>query len=125
MDESSIIFKRIEIFLWIGLTLLEESDKQKVSPSIADLQPDESVFNVHGQSVMMDAVNVLSILGKSNIAVLRAKGSSIPNAGAVANIITEKMLKGNSNIQKITVDSEFPPGVAKMLSTIEIILQKI
>jgi len=34
------------------------------------------------------------------------------------------MLKGNSKIQKILVDTEMPAGIGKMLSTIEIILQK-
>jgi hypothetical protein len=34
------------------------------------------------------------------------------------------MLKGNSKIHKIVVDTERPAGIGKMLSTIEIILQK-
>ena len=106
------------------MTLLEGIDKQDLSSTTEDPQVDDSVFTVNSQSVMMDAVNVLSILGKSNKAILRAKGNSIPNAVAVANIIVEKMLKGNSKIQKITVDSEIPSGVGKMLSIIEIVLQK-
>ena len=106
------------------MTLLEEADKQKMSSSIANIQSSDSVFTVKDQPVMMDAVNVLSLLGKSNKAIIRAKGNSIPNAVAVANIIIENMLKGNSKIQKIAVDSEVPIGMEKMLSTIEIVLQK-
>ena len=73
---------------------------------------------------MIEAINVVSLLGKEHKAILRAKGNSIPNAVAIANIITEKMLKGNSKIKKILVDSEMPKGVGKMLSIIEIELLK-
>ena len=69
------------------------------------------------------AVDVLSILGKKDQVILRAKGNSIPNAVAVANIITEKMLKGNSKVEKITVDAIV--GIGRMTSTVEIILNKI
>ncbi|MGI0076665.1 MAG: DNA-binding protein [Nitrosopumilaceae archaeon] len=82
------------------------------------------IFNVHNEPVMIEAINVISLLGKSNTVIIRAKGDSIPNAVAIANIITEKMLKGNSKIQKIVVDTEMPAGIGKMLSTIEIVLQK-
>ena len=34
------------------------------------------------------------------------------------------MLKGTSKIQKISVDSEKPQGMGRMLSTIEIIISK-
>lgn len=85
---------------------------------------DQFVFNIHNSPVMIEAVNVISFLGKTKKAVLRAKGDSIPNAVAIANIITEKMLKGNSHIQKISVDTEAEPGIGKMVSTIEIVLMK-
>ena len=74
---------------------------------------------------MLLAVDVLSVLGKKNRVILRAKGNSIPNAVAVANIITEKMLKGNSKVEKITVDTEAAAGIGNMTSTVEIILNKI
>ena len=93
-----------------------------VSSSIPDFEP--AVINIHDEPVMIEAFNVVSALGKSKKAILRAKGNSIPNAVAIANIITEKMLKGNSKIQKIHVDSEFPSGFGKLLSTIEIIILK-
>ena len=86
---------------------------------------DSSVFLIRNEPVMQSAVEVLSILGNKNKIILQAKGNSIPNAVAVANIITEKMLKGNSKVEKITLDTDSAPGIGRMLSTIEIILKKI
>ena len=85
---------------------------------------DFTVFTVEKKPVMLEVVDVLTMLSKSKKAILRAKGDSIPNAVAVANIITEKMLKGNSKIDKISVDTEGAVGMGKMLSTIEIVLMK-
>ena len=99
----------------------EFNNKVLVSHSIID---DSTVFNVHNKPVMIYAANVLSLLGKTNKAILRAKGNSIPNAVAVANIITEKLLKGKSKVQTISVDSEGVDKIGKMLSTIEIVLLK-
>jgi DNA-binding protein len=67
----------------------------------------------------------VTILGKKNKVILKSKGNSIPNAVAVANIITEKMLKGNSKVEKITLDTVAAAGIGDMTSTIEIILNKI
>ncbi|KRT60683.1 MAG: DNA/RNA-binding protein AlbA [Thaumarchaeota archaeon CSP1-1] len=105
--------------------MMEDSGQSKLLSSISANQNDElPIFNVHSEPVMIEAINVISLLGKSNKVIIRAKGDSIPNAVAIANIITEKMLKGNSKIQKIVVDTEMPAGIGKMLSTIEIVLQK-
>lgn len=105
--------------------MMEDSGQSKLLSSISANQNDElPIFNVHSEPVMIEAINVISLLGKSNIVIIRAKGDSIPNAVAIANIITEKMLKGNSKIHKILVDTEMPAGIGKMLSTIEIVLQK-
>lgn len=105
--------------------MMEDSSQSKLLSSISANQNDElPIFNVHNEPVMIEAINVISLLGKSNKVIIRAKGDSIPNAVAIANIITEKMLKGNSKIQKILVDTEMPAGIGKMLSTIEIVLQK-
>ena len=57
---------------------------------------DDAIITIGNDPVMQLAIDVLSVLGKKNRVILRAKGNSIPNAVAVANIITEKMLKGNS-----------------------------
>ena len=86
---------------------------------------ENAIINIGNDPVMLSAVDVLSVLGTKKRVIIRAKGNSIPNAVAVANIITEKMLKGNSKIQKITVDTESAAGIGSMTSTIEIILNKI
>jgi len=86
---------------------------------------EDAIITIGNDPVMLLAVDVLSVLGKKNRVILRAKGNSIPNAVAVANIITEKMLKGNSKVEKITVDTEAAAGIGNMTSTVEIILNKI
>ena len=84
-----------------------------------------TIINIGNDPVMQSAVDVLTTLGSKNQVILRAKGNSIPNAVAVANIITEKMLNGNSKVQKITLDTDAAAGIGKMTSTVEIILNKI
>ena len=112
-------------FSLYGMVLLEEANNQNVTSSISDTHYDDSsVFTIRNEPVMLEAINVISLLAKTKKAILRAKGDSIPNAVAVANIITEKILKGNSKIQKISVDSEASIDVGKILSTIEIVLLK-
>ena len=85
---------------------------------------DDAIINIGNDPIMILAVDVLSILGSKKQVILRARGNSIPNAVAIANIITEKMLKGNSKVGKITVDTVSAAGIGKMTSTIEIILNK-
>jgi DNA-binding protein len=107
------------------LILLEESKDSNLSSDVSKVQKEQlPIFNVRNEPVMIEAINVIALLGKSNKAILRAKGNSIPNAVAIANIITEKMLKGNSKIQNIVLDTDMPAGIGKMLSTIEIVLLK-
>ena len=72
--------------------------------------------------VMQSALDVMALLGSGPGIVLCAKGDSIPNAVAVANILTEKMMAGRCKIQKITLDTADEPGIGRMLSTIEIML---
>ncbi len=84
-----------------------------------------SVFEVHNDPVMESVLEVLSIIGKYKEITIRGKGKSIPTAIAVALIITEKMMKGNSKIHKITVDSEPVQELGQALSNIEIVLRKI
>ena len=86
---------------------------------------DEAIIQIGNYPVMESAIDVLTILGKKNKVILKSKGNSIPNAVAVANIITEKMLKGNSKVEKITLDTVAAAGIGDMTSTIEIILNKI
>ena len=84
-----------------------------------------TIITIGNEPVMQSAIDVLSILGSKNQVILKARGNSIPNAVAIANIITEKMLKGNSKVQKITLDTVSAAGIGRMTSTIEIILNKI
>jgi len=85
----------------------------------------ETTIQIGNYPVMESALEVLTILGNKKKIVLKSKGNSIPNAVAVANIITEKMLKGNSKVQKINLDTVSAAGIGNMTSTIEIILIKI
>jgi DNA-binding protein len=85
----------------------------------------DSVFEVHDDPVMESAIDALAIIGKHKEITIRARGKSIPNAVAVALIITENLLKGNSKIHKITVDSEPIQELGCALSNIKIILRKI
>jgi len=86
---------------------------------------EDAIITIGNEPVMQSAIDVLSILGSKNQVILKARGNSIPNAVAIANIITEKMLKGNSKVQKITLDTVSAAGIGKMTSTVEIILNKI
>ena len=86
---------------------------------------EDAIITIGNDPVMQSSIDVLSVLGSKNKVILRAKGNSIPNAVAVANIITEKMLKGNSKVQNITLDTEAAAGIGRMTSTVEIILIKI
>lgn len=72
------------------------------------------------EPVMQVAADLLSRLEPGRSLVLRASGEAIPNAVAVANIITNTMLKDDASVGKIRVDSESPAGMGRMVSTIEI-----
>ncbi len=85
---------------------------------------EDTIINIGNDPVMQTAIDVLSVLGNKNKVILQARGNSIPNAVAVANIITEKMLIGNSKVQKITLDTVAAAGIGSMTSTVEIILIK-
>ena len=85
---------------------------------------EQAIIQIGNYPVMESAVEVLSILGNKKKVILQSRGNSIPNAVAVANIITEKMLEGNSKIQKINLDTVSAAGIGDMTSTIEIILIK-
>lgn len=84
----------------------------------------ETLFLVNNEPVMKTALEVLSILGNAGEIRIKGKGETCPNTVAVANIITENMLKGKSKTGKIIVDSDITDG-GYMTSTIEIIIKKI
>ena len=95
---------------------------QEIERSENDLDKDS--FFVKDESVMASALDVLTALSASKRVVLMAKGNLIPNAVAVANIVTENMLKGNSKIEDIKLDSVISEEDGQMISNIEIILTK-
>jgi DNA-binding protein len=86
---------------------------------------DETKIEIGNYPVMQSALDVLEVLGKHGKVFLHSRGSSIPNAVAVANIITEKMMNGNSKVEKISLDTVAAAGIGDMTSTVEIILIKI
>ena len=85
---------------------------------------DKDSFFVKDESVMASALDVLTALSASKRVVLMAKGDLIPNAVAVANIVTENMLKGNSKIEDIKLDSVISEEDGQMISNIEIVVIK-
>jgi DNA-binding protein len=85
---------------------------------------EQTIINIGNDPVMLTAVDVLSKLMIKNKIILKARGQSIPNAVAVANIITEKMLKDNSKIEIINLDTVAEAGIGNMISTVEIIIKK-
>ena len=95
--------------------------KTNTGQSVTNLNDNE--FLVPVESVMKTAVDALSALGKTGRLTIIGKGESCPNAVATSNILTQKMLKGNSKIEKITVDSEIDDD-GRMISIIEIIVLK-
>ena len=85
---------------------------------------DKDSYFVKDESVMTGALDVLTALDASKRVVLLAKGNLIPNAVAIANIVTENMLKGNSKIEDIKLDSVISEEDGQMISNIEIVLIK-
>jgi len=90
----------------------------------SETNADKDSFFVKDESVMTSALDVLTTLSANKRIVLMAKGTLIPNAVAVANIVTENMLKGNSKIQDIKLDSVISEEDGQMISNIEIVLIK-
>ena len=84
----------------------------------------ENSYFIKDESVMASALEVLTQLSSTKRVVLLAKGDLIPNAVAVANIVTENMLKGNSSIEDIKLDSVISEEDGQMTSNIEITLVK-
>ena len=85
---------------------------------------DKNDYFIKDESVMTSAVDVLTEISSNKRIVLKAEGNLIPNAVAVANIVTENMLKGNSSIDNIKLDSNISEEDGQMISNIEITLLK-
>ena len=97
-----------------------ELQEIKQSESISD----KDGFWIKNESVMKGAVDVITEISSNNRIVLKANGDLIPNAVAVANIVTENMLKGNSSIQDIKLDSVISEEDGQMTSNIQITILK-
>ena len=85
---------------------------------------EQTIITIGNEPVMLTAVEVVSQLINKNQVILKARGNSIPNAVSVANIITEKMMKNNSKVKKINLDTVAEAGIGDMTSTVEIIINK-
>ena len=84
----------------------------------------ENNYFIKDESVMTSALEALTKLSSNKRIILFAKGDLIPNAVAVANIVTENMLKGNSLVENIKLDSVISEEDGQMTSNIEITLVK-
>ncbi len=79
-------------------------------------------ITIEHDPVMESVAYVLSRLDGVGRLALRSKGNSIPNAVAVANIIRD--MNTGVRVQKIILDTESAPGIGRMTSTVEIILDR-
>jgi len=84
----------------------------------------QDIINIGNEPVMLAATEVLAKLMNKNQMILKARGQSIPNAVAVANIITGTMATGVFKIEKIKLDTVAEAGIGNMTSTVEIIIKK-
>lgn len=85
---------------------------------------DGKLIIINQQPVMECALDILTELVQHKTVTLTAKGDSIPVAVAVANVVTENMMKGNSKILGIIVDSESQGNNGPLVSTIRITITK-
>ena len=97
------------------------SEENHKSTSIEEY--DSNVIHIGNEPIMQAALNLLNEFSTMKKIILIAKGEQIPNAVAIANIITENMLKGNSKIDDVLLDSEIN-NENLMLSNIKITLLK-
>jgi len=83
----------------------------------------EDEYLLSDEQVMISALEILEKNLQTDKIIIKGKGELCYNAVTICNIITENILKGNSKIQKITVDSEIL-GDGQKISTIELVLIK-
>lgn len=103
-----------------GSVLLSGIEKVQLHDSS---NPDERTIVIYQQDIVPCALDLLTELVKHKTVALTAKGQAIPTAVAVANIVTENMMKGNSKILDIVVDSE-EEADRPLVSTIKIVIAK-
>lgn len=99
-------------------------DKTHVNENFSDTSG--KIITIHQQDVVPCALDLLTDLVKHKTVTLVASGQSIPTAVAVANIVTENMMKGNSKILDIVVDSQetHDKSGPSMVSIIKITITK-
>ena len=88
----------------MGVIELLIEDKTQLNGNFSNSEG--KLVTIHQQDIVPCALDLLTDLVKYKTVTLLASGQSIPTAVAVANIVTENMMKGNSKILDIIVDSE-------------------
>jgi DNA-binding protein len=88
--------------------------------------PEGKLVTIYQQDIVPCALDILTDLVRHKTVTLAARGQSIPTAVAVANIVTENMMKGNAKVIKIIVDSEETNEKSgpTLISIIKIIITK-
>jgi DNA-binding protein Alba len=84
----------------------------------------QTTFLVNDEPVMKIALDVLNLMQNNPKIIISGIGKNCPNAVSVANIITENMLKENSKIENIIVDSDVIDD-GRMISKISIAIIKL
>ncbi len=99
---------------------------EKVQLNDNSVPPEGKLVTIYQQDIVPCALDILTDLVRHKTVTLAARGQSIPTAVAVANIVTENMMKGNSKILEIIVDSEETQEKSgpTLISTIKIIITK-
>lgn len=87
------------------------------------VHPGGRIVTIYQQDVVPCALDILTDLVKYKTVTLVAKGQAIPTAVAVANVVTENMMKGNSKVLDIIVDSEEISN-KPLVSIIKIVISK-
>lgn len=96
------------------------SEQKKTKTGI----PRDQILIITGAPIMSIVIEAMSKLGEKGLLSIRARENNIPRAVVVANILTEKMMKENSQVYRILLDGEMRSD-GSMASTIEIIIAKI
>ncbi len=100
------------------------SDDIMVENNAATTVQDTFVIYIEHNRVDTYAMDAISALSKTGTVTLRSKGRNIPIAVTVANMVTYEIMKNESRVRKILLDTTDEPGIGRMISTVEIQLEK-
>ncbi len=107
----------------ISQSVTDSNPKMKFDEKNRSSNKSSKIFyDIHKEPPMAKALDLISPLCENQKIILRAKGSSISQAVTVANIITNNLLKGKSQIYQTTVDSDPIVEMGGLESKIEIVL---